>query len=108
MAGTSSASAAWPFTDSSLRLVSSSSLSTAFQGASMAGLASLVQLLPLGLAGVGMLSEQNTVHRPGSFDAGTWAYRATWKMPFGPHSPNSVPALVLFSVTAKPALFHWL
>src|SRR5437588_3138866 len=106
--GISSARLAWPCSTSVLRLRSLSSLSTAFQGASMLGLANLVQLCPLGLFEMGMFSEQNVEHWPGSVEGGTWEYSAIWNAPWGPDIPYRMLAWTLLITRLNPAIFHWL
>src|SRR5207244_12608412 len=75
---------------------------------SWASLFSRVKFWPeLLLAGPGMFLLHQMTHWPGS-GVGTCAYIATWNVPFGSHSPNSVPALVLAVFSSNPASFHWL
>src|SRR5438094_1394651 len=44
----------------------------------------------------------------GSGEDGVCAKMPTPNVPAGSHWPNRVPALVLLTVAAKPASFHWL
>src|SRR5438093_6602269 len=55
-----------------------------------------------------MLSAQKLGHMvaPGCGDKGVWAKMPMSKVPAGSHWPNRVPALVLLTVTLKPASFH--